>query len=332
MDDGKKSHTAYDRFEAAVGVSSWMVCSVGMLLCNKRAIHSFPVPCTLVGIQFAFTAVVVVAVARSSIHIGSRSDVLRWARVIPFFSGMILSSILALKYAPMTLVITMRALSPLISLPFEMLFPTPIRISLPMILALMLSLVGAGMYIFDMEWNSGSIAGVGWALANNFLAVVDRLLQRMMLSSEQDPVDISKPGVTLLNNVLGMVPLFIGGLLSNEFASVPEAIGGLDSLKMFWVISSCVVGAGISYTGIWVASLISATSFLVLINANKFLIIFLEVFIMKVKHLTSLQVAGATLSILAGVAYGKARDVAHAEEETESEEEEDDDETDTEKK
>jgi hypothetical protein len=187
-----------------------------------------------------------------------------------------------------------------------------------MIISLVVSLIGMGIYISTMEFNYGNLAGIGWALANNVFAVADRLLQRLMLAKDQDPVDASKTGVTLLNNLLGVIPLLFGGLLSGEFSQVPEAVRSLDSMKVFWVISSCFVGAGISYTGVWVASLISATSFLVLINANKFFIIFLEVFVMKSKELSLVQVIGATISILAGIAYGKARDAADVAEEEES--------------
>jgi hypothetical protein len=304
--------------ETSIGIVSWLVCSTGMMLFNKNAIHAFPVPCTLVCIQFLFTALVVVVVAGRSIHIGSRKDVLRWCRVVPFFNtGMILSSILALKEAPLTLVITMRVLSPLMSLPIEMCFPNPIKLSVPMMLSLVVSLIGMGIYISMMDFNEGNLTGIGWTLANHVFAVIDRLLQRLMLAKDQDPVDISKTGATLLNNVLGVAPLVFGGLLSGEFSQMPEAVRSLDSAKLFWVISSCFVAAGISYTGVWVTSLISATSFLVLINANKFFIIFLEVLVMKSNELSLWQGIGATISILAGIAYGKARDAVHSAEEEE---------------
>jgi len=160
---------------------------------------------------------------------------------------------------------------------------------------------------------SRTAVGIAWALANNVFAVVDRLLQRLMLASDQSPVDISKTGVTLLNNILGVVPLIFGAMLTSEFGELPAVVEGLDRTKLFWLASSCIVGAGISYTGVWVASLISATSFLVLINANKFFIVFLEFgFMNKHQDLTARQVVGAVISILAGIAYGKARDAVHA--------------------
>jgi hypothetical protein len=172
-----------------------------------------------------------------------------------------------------------------------------------------------GIYISIMDFNEGTLAGIGWTLANNAFAVINRLLQRLMLAKDQDPVDMSKTGATLLNNILGAILLVFGGLLSGEFSQVPEAVRSLDSANLFWVISSCFVAAGISYAGVWVTSLISATSFFVLINANKFFIILFEFVVIKSKELSLWQGIGATISILASIAYGKARDAVHSAEE-----------------
>jgi len=197
-----------------------------------------------------------------------------------------------------------------------------------MLASIGLMLAGVGLYMTGIDRSSSaSVAGVLWAIANNFLAITDRLLQRLMLSKDQCPVDISKTGATLLNNVLGMFPLLIAAFLTNEFPKIPEALSQVDTLGAFWIGASCVVGVGISYTGIWVQSLISATSFLVMVNVNKFAIIFLEAYVLphvclhkpghsgclfQGKYLTILQILGAVLSILGGVAYGKAREWAEA--------------------
>merc|ERR1719387_2391142 len=107
--------------------------------------------------------------------------------------------------------------------------------------------------------------------------------------------------------------------LKNEFAEIPGAFANLDKMGALWVTLSCVVGIAISYTGIWAQSLISATSFLVLVNANKFVIIFIEAFCLKTKSLTAIQVVGACVTILGGVLYGKAREQIEAENKAESE-------------
>merc|ERR1719183_2990340 len=81
----------------------------------------------------------------------------------------------------------------------------------------------------------------------------------------------------------------------------------------FWILLSCIAGVGISCTAIWVQSLISATSMLVLTNSNKFVVIMLELYVMPDKsRLTHMQIAGALLTIIATGIYAMARDAEEA--------------------
>lgn len=300
-----------EQLNLMTGVGSWFVCSIGMMLFNKLAVKAFPAECTLVAMQMAFTVVIMGGCCFKSIHIGSFRDALRWSMVVPFFTGMLLSSILALKYAPMTLVVVFRVLSPLFSLMIERLYPDPLRISAGMVGSIALMFIGAACYVAQMP--RSNMAGIGYVFLNIFFAVGDRLLQRLMLAKDQNPVDISKTGVTLLNNLEGLVPLLAVASIKHEWAELPAAFAGLDGFGIFMVAASCVVGVAISYCGIWAQSLISATSFLVLVNTNKFVIIFIEAYFMKTKTLTPLQIVGAFITICGGVAYGKAREAIEKE-------------------
>merc|ERR1719188_2643574 len=297
--------------ETAIAVGSWMVCSIGMMLFNKFAVKAFPVECTLVAAQMLFTVVAMIACCFKSIRIGSLYDVLRWTMVVPFFTGMLLSSILALKFAPMSLVVVFRTLSPLASLLIERFYPDPLRISPYMIGSIATMVLGAGLYTSAMK-RSG-LGGIGWVFLNIFFAVGDRLLQRLMLAKDQSPVDISKTGITLLNNLVGLLSLLVVMGIKNEFAEIPGAVANLTASGYVWVTLSCLVGIAISYTGIWAQSMISATSFLVLVNANKFVIIFIEAFCLKTKTLAPIQIVGACVTIIGGVLYGKARESLEAE-------------------
>jgi len=291
--------------EVVLAIGSWMFCSIGMLLFNKLAVSVFPAACTLVSLQMVFTALVVVAVGWKTLYIGSFQDVLRWSMVIPFFVGMLLSSILALKHAPMSLVVTFRSLSPLVSLAIERLYPNPLRISTLMLIAIGVMITGTVLYALQMP--SKSWGGVQWVLLNNVFAIGDRLLQRLMLAKDQKPVDISKTSLTLLNNVEGLLRIFVCAWLTHEFSTIPSVIANIHPIGWLWVIASCFVGAGIAYTGIWAQSLISATSLLVLVNSNKFVIIFIEVFCLRHKTVTGLQILGAIVAICGGALYGRAR-------------------------
>merc|ERR1712048_160556 len=217
----------------------------------------------------------------------------------------------------MTLVITFRALSPLVAMLVERFFyPNPLKISCALLGATACMILGCLVYTIGMEFENAQIWGILYSLLNNFFGVGDRLLQRLMLANDQHPVDISKSGCTVLNNVLGKVPLFIAAALMQEYKQIPEVVSGLDVIDYVWVIASCFVGLGISYTGVWVQSMISASSFLVLVNANKFFIIFLEIYVLRRKKpITPVQVTGATITILSAVAFGKAKQALEEREE-----------------
>jgi len=224
---------------------------------------------------------------------------------VPFFTGMLLTSILALKGAPLSLVITFRALSPMLAMVIESFTPSPPAVNLEVAATLLLLLVSALVYTHGLTW--AELTGVGWVLLNNLFAIVDRLLQRLMLAKDQSPVDISMSSVTVLNNLLGVIPVAAVAALTNEYSQVPAAVHSLTPFGILYVVASCCVGIGISYTGIWVQSQITATSFLVLVNANKFVLILGEAFLVRSKVLGPWQVAGACLALFSGIAFGQAK-------------------------
>lgn len=295
-----------ERLEMITATSIYCVSSAGMMLSNKLAIQEFPLECCLVWLQLAFSALMLAIFAYPYIRIGSVKDFLRWSMVAPMYCGMLLTSILALKSAPMSLVIVLRNASPLGTVVIERLYPEPLQVSWKMLLAMVLMLTGAMMYMVDrkeaVNWHA-----IGWVVLNSAIAVVDRLLQRLLLAKDQCPVDISRTGITFINNLSGVLVIGIAILMKGELAAAPDAAKHLTPFGMGNLLFSCILGLTISYTSIWAQSLITATSFLVMTNANKFVILAVEAWGLQA-GMTSLQIAGASLSIVAGVFYGKARE------------------------
>lgn len=278
---------------------------------NKMAVKAFPLASSLVMIQMVATVLAMLIFARNTIRFGSAYDVLRWSAVAPFFAGVLLSSMYALEKAPMSLVIVFRGLAPLFSICAEVFYPEPMHVTSATWLCLAGIMVGVFLYAKDLDMTAFS--AIGWVLLNNFFVVGDRLLQRLMLGKDQWPVDISKSGCTLLNNLLGLVPLGVAAFIAKEYHQVPAVVASLDATGIVWVTLTCVVGVGIAYSGIWLQSLINATTFLVLATSTKFFVIMIEVFVMHQKSLTMRQFLGAAITIFAGVAYGKAREAANRE-------------------
>ena len=138
-----------------------------------------------------------------------------------------------------------------------------------------------GGLLYVTQLPSENWQGIGWVFLNSAIAVVDRLLQRLLLSKDQCPVDISKTGITLINNLVGLLPVGIAAYAKGEIEQLPLVYGTLNHWDKFYIVMTCFISLTISYTSIWAQSLISATSFLVMINANKFVIIGIEARLVK---------------------------------------------------
>lgn len=297
-----------DNMQALVAGSCFCFCSVGMMLFNKMAIEAFPLECTLVAVQMAFAAMALLVFGWSSLHFGSLKDVFRWCMVVPLFTGMLLTSILALKNAPMSLSITLRAVSPLGAILIERFYPDPLKITPGVVLSIVMTILGAALYCTSLERQA--MVGVGWIILNTIIGMCDRLLCRLLLSKDQCPVDLSKTACTLISNACGVIPLTVAAYLKGEFSELPAVLARLTPMDHTCIVLTCVIGLGISYCGIWAQSLISATSFLVMLNANKFFIIGLEAFGLHTKMLSHVQVLGASLTLFGAILYGKARQAA----------------------
>ena len=170
-----------------------------------------------------------------------------------------------------------------------------------------------GAFIYTHNLSLDSLRGAPWVLLNVAFSVLTRVLQRRMLNPEGDPVDISKTGCTLINNLLGLLPILFTAYLGQEFREVPEHLANLHSRSYLLIALSCFVGMGISYTNIWCQSMISATSMcldekhccqlgalrLILINFNRFLVITVEATLLR--DLLPMEIVGACIILLGAV-------------------------------
>lgn len=283
-----------------------------MMVFNKLAVKAFPLPCTLVALQMGFTVVVMCTLSWKNLHIGSTTDLMRWLIVVPFFVGMLLTSICALQGAPMSLVITFRALTPLLTLMIERLYPNPPQVTSASLSALLLMVAGAVLYARDLQSykaDKTSYHALGWICLNTLFACTERLLQRKMLDKNHSPVDMSKASVSMVNNLFGMFPLIVAAVLTNETSQIAPTLAHMTWSGYLMVFLSCVVGVGISIAAIWAQTLVSATSMLVLTNANKFAVILTEIYVLPETHAaTRFQIGGAVFAIVASVLYAKIRE------------------------
>ncbi|CAK9048374.1 unnamed protein product [Durusdinium trenchii] len=282
--------------ETMMSVTSFIFCSVSMIVFNKLVITAFPFESTLTALQMAFTVLVLLA-AFPFLHIGSFRDALRWSLVAPCFAGGLLTAMLALKHCTLTLVIVVRALTPIFTLLAES-FNNGCKVNRQELLSILIAVLGALLYTKELGFEH--LVGVGWIFVNTCFSVLLRLLQRRMLAADQDPVDISKGGCSLINNAMGLLPLLATAYITGEFEEAPNQLALLSSQELIFMGISCVVAAAISYANIWCQSLISATSMLILVNLTRFLVILLDATLLHTDRLSTLQLLGALITVLGG--------------------------------
>ena len=280
----------------------WMACSIGMTVLNKLAVTKTGAPLGVVMVQM--TATCVVALASRDLHFGIGSKM--WALTIPWlFVAMMVTSMVALKFVSVGTFVVVRNLGPLVTLAIEATIhrSSGLALNLETVGSLTAILVGVLLYE-DVHSVSFSLFGVTLLILNVVLACAERLGQRHLLAI--DKVDISTPGLMLLNNGVGAVLVGLFALLSGEGVSRVFTGHPLDTLI---VAGSALVGCGISYAGMQLQRVVTATSFMVLGSSCKALLVTVGILCW---HDTSHPVAvlGALASLLGCTAYGMVQQQA----------------------
>jgi len=159
--------------------------------------------------------------------------------------------------------------APLITLLIERLFRVPMQVSFGTVSSLLVIILGVVVYHF----HTLQLSWIGFAsiCLNMVFAVLERLLQRHLLA--QDPVDLSKSAMMLLNNACGLLPNAALLVVYNEPPQWGEVFGQLKAMDYALIALSCLNGVAISYAGLRVQQLVTATTFMVMTNVNKFLVI-----------------------------------------------------------
>jgi drug/metabolite transporter (DMT)-like permease len=293
---------ATSRAELGPSIVGYMLASAGMSVFNKLAVQAMPLPITLVAVQMAFTVATVLA-NPAAVRIGSRRDAVRWGGTVPLlFAAMLVSSMFAMEHNTLGTVVVFRNVAPLVTLAIERLFRQPMVVSAETVGALLTILAGVGLY----HHHALGLTAVGLAalLLNMAFAVLERLAQRHMMA--HDPVDISKPGMMLLNNACGLAPCAALLAWHAEPPRWPAAWAALTAGGGAAVLASCINGLAISYMGLRVQAQVTATTFMVLTNVNKVLVVLFGCVALG-DTLTAPALLGVCLSLGGGVWYGFAR-------------------------
>jgi len=285
----------------------FMICSSGMLLVNKAVLLTWDLPITVTIFQMAFCSVYLVVTDpfTKQLRVGSWADARRWALWVPtLFAAMLATSMLALNYCSTGAVVVTRNIAPIVTLALEFSMKEKVAVDAWVVLSLCYTLIGVVLYMI----NDVTFSAIGFAciIANMVAAVLERLVQRRLIAVE--PVDLSKMVLVLINNSLAIPYVAILLLPTKEYAEwhtlKPSEVEHWTS----WVFlaGSCVAGVCIGWAGVNAQYYLTATSFMVLGNLNKFIVI--AVGMVAMGESSSWEaVLGCFVAITGGLFYAIAR-------------------------
>jgi drug/metabolite transporter (DMT)-like permease len=286
--------TGWRRFVSAHEASAliaclmFMACSATMLIVNKVVIVHFATPNLVVLVQLLIAIAACLTFLYPTLHFGSRADVVHFATVVPLlYAGVICSSAVAQQYASLGLQIVIRNTGPLVSLPIERMLNEPIVADVWTYVSLVSVLGGVALYVLEtvgkvpypvehvkQEKDGANLPlGVVLMFINLLFAIFERMFQRKLLALK--PVDVSKTGMMLINNVVSLPPvsLIILALGEYKWEHVKHwgTVGASPTMWYHWALLavSGICGVAISWTGINALHYVSATTMLLVTNLNK---------------------------------------------------------------
>jgi len=287
--------------------TSFCATSISMSVLNKACVSLTGAPAVLTGIQMAFAVAATLASKWKEVFGADRKQMLRWCIVPVFYAGMLNSSLFAFDYVSLSLMIVFRNLAPLGTMlveSFVMDAQHAPKVTLPAVLAIMMMVMGA--LLSTIGQSDASWIGLAVVLLNTLLAITDRLIQRRLLVSECTDLPLST--CMVLNNSLGMIPTFAIAMATNEVQTIPaHHTAWTDPATLSLISLSGLMGLGIGFYGLMCQKAMTATSFQVLQNLTKVVLVFAGIYVFGDDMSTHTLQGGMALSIMGSAAYGLAR-------------------------
>lgn len=164
--------------------------------------------------------------------------------------------------------------------------------------------IALGVWMYEAHDVQFSAAGLFFLLLNLVLACAERMLQRHFLAVQK--VEVSKPALMLLNNGIGAALALVVLLVMSpkEAKLLYHAMRHKPGTGLA-VAASCLLGCAISYTGLWLQRLVTATSFMVLGSLTKLMVIAWGIVFLGDAS-GFLSIMGAAISVGGGFAYAHA--------------------------
>lgn len=294
-------------------------CVSGTLLTlgNKLAIQRFPQLCLLIIVQNVITTLLLIALTSCSTAFGglprvSKTLVCRWAPLSFLFVMMLSSSLMALKHISAVSLVVLRNLTTIVVAVGERMY-LGTEFSRPTLATLCGMLFGAGIFgSADLAFNS---TGYVWLLVNILASSIYQVYVKSLAKDDS----ISPLGMSFISNLLSLPVLLIGSFILGEIRDI-DLLGTVvaqNAQTALIVLLSGLLGFALSTSAFLLNTLISATSIMVINNANKFAVILLSELFME-RSLVPLSSTGAIIVLFCAYMYSNCSKMQKADPNTTS--------------
>lgn len=293
--------------EVLLSIAAYTACSSVMLVANKAAVHSMPVPGLVACLQVVGTsAYVLVGKALGLLHCDDL-EIDKCRTFAPYAVSFILSvyaNMQALNASNVETVIVFRALSPLCVSFLDWLYLGREVPDMRSLLALLGLVFGAYGYVLsDSEFALDGIRAYYWSIAYLITIVFSMTEGKRLMSKVK--FDAPVWGSVLYTNVLTFPGMLALAGMSGEFGKLSGVMADLSTSGILWVLVSIVVGTGISWAGWNCREKVTATAYTLIGVACKFITVFLNLAVTD-KHASTSGIFWLLFCIFISMMYRQA--------------------------
>ena len=292
--------------EVTSAIVFYCLCSGGMLLVNKLAVHHLPLPGLVTACQFSACSTFVYG---GKLGGCLRMDDFEWDKA-KYFAIYVLSftigtytNMKVLSMANVETVIVFRSCTPIAVSCFDYIFYNRAMPTLRSCFALILITGGAIFYILtDREFQVNGMSAYYW-VSIWWVVLVFQLTYGKFLVTGLNLASLWTP--VLYTNTFSIIPALLVCTIAGELNVERLADVNVDGPACFWLLLSCVIGIGISWAGFWCQSLVSATTYTVVGVMNKMLTVTVNVLIWD-KHASPSGIFALAIALAGGSLYQQA--------------------------
>jgi len=294
-----KVQKVYTTSEIVVALIAYSICSSMMLVINKLAMRSFPIPAIVNLFQLITCTIFVYAIG-----FVVKIDHLEMDKVKPYalyvvaFACGIYANMRALELSNVETIIVFRAATPMCVAVIEYLFLNRELPNSKSCSALAVIMVGAAFYVYN-DFEIASANAYIWVMAWYLLLCFQMTYGKMLLKNiKLDTVW----GPVLYTNILSVPPTIVLGMVLGDFAKYePELV---EESATLWVGLSCVFGIAIGYCGWAARDMVSATTYTLVGVVNKLISIGVSVTFIN-KNASATSIAALLVCLIASTQYSQ---------------------------